>query len=400
MFYVHDLKDDLYGIKDSVDGVVEYISFNQCNEYINSGIFIKGFLITPNTCKFIKCITDDEVDGHVGELYTNKHGLVCIITECEKINSDEDFSKYKVKFEDDFETSYCFRSLCSGHFRTKNRCDIGSSHVGEKNLMNCGLYAEVIKWYGCDGLITGSKAIHCRIRFSDDCEKDCSYYKFLEGAVNHPHYLRNELDYVGSVLKMNNGQTAEIVEYYGGHLSKCKIRFEDGYERECNLRDFKDGSVKNPTINDNRSLPERIVAYYISQHFDCITSYRPDWLRLPSGRNGEVDIWIPSLKVAIEYDGSGSHKFHTDKDNIKNELVLKTKECNRLIRLRELGLPDLISNEKVISLDANKIIDVNKYIGLEELENLISNTLMILGVDIKVEITNEIINTCRLWKSL
>ena len=49
----------------------------------------------------------------------------------------------------------------------------------------------------------------------------------------------------------------------------------------------------------NTSIREKIVAYYLMQLFEDIEfSYHADWL----GQK-ELDIFIPSLSLAIEYDG-------------------------------------------------------------------------------------------------
>lgn len=52
------------------------------------------------------------------------------------------------------------------------------------------------------------------------------------------------------------------------------------------------------------SLPEQIIFYYIQKAFpDTVNSYKPDWLD-----RSEIDIFIPSLNLGIEYDGAKWHK--------------------------------------------------------------------------------------------
>ncbi len=63
------------------------------------------------------------------------------------------------------------------------------------------------------------------------------------------------------------------------------------------------------------SFPEKAVAYYISLLFnDAIENYRDKQLN-----QSEIDIYIPSLKVGIEYDGDNWHK-NVDKDIKKDNL--------------------------------------------------------------------------------
>ena len=82
----------------------------------------------------------------------------------------------------------------------------------------------------------------------------------------------------------------------------------------------------------NTSIREKIVAYYLMQLFEDIEfSYHADWL----GQK-ELDIFIPSLSLAIEYDGVRWHS-DTNKDLEKDSLCDKNKVD--LIRIREPGLP-------------------------------------------------------------
>lgn len=61
-----------------------------------------------------------------------------------------------------------------------------------------------------------------------------------------------------------------------------------------------------PVCNTGRqtSFREQAFYYYIKQvHSDAISRYNPDWLA-----RMELDIYIPSLRTAIEYDGAVWHK--------------------------------------------------------------------------------------------
>lgn len=84
------------------------------------------------------------------------------------------------------------------------------------------------------------------------------------------------------------------------------------------------------------SLPELTLFFFIKKFFhDTESRYKHN---TPSGKV-ETDIFIPSLKVAIEYDGSYYHKKKFDSD------VKKNASLNAIgiyvIRVREKGLPSL-----------------------------------------------------------
>ena len=76
------------------------------------------------------------------------------------------------------------------------------------------------------------------------------------------------------------------------------------------------------------SFPEKAICFYLKKSFaDLVENYRVDWL----GKS-ELDMYIPELNLAIEYDGGAWHK-NPEKD------LLKDKLCNdngiSLIRVRD-----------------------------------------------------------------
>lgn len=107
------------------------------------------------------------------------------------------------------------------------------------------------------------------------------------------------------------------------------------------------------------SFPEQAFFYYICKLYpDAINSYKAPFL----GKM-ELDIYIPSLKWAIEYDGKRWHK----KEKIKQEQI-KYKKCTqngiKLFRIRE-EMADLASDI------ADGQIGIIKFNGKESLEETI-----------------------------
>ena len=152
------------------------------------------------------------------------------------------------------------------------------------------------------------------------------------------------------------------------------------------------------SINLRRSLPEEIVAYYVSQHFEIIQGYRPDWLKLTSGHNGEIDIWIPSIKVGIEYDG-GIHgqQENQEKDILKNSLITTSNECVKLYRIRELEAADIgDGNEKISLIRMKENLSLTSVKGRCELSRVINILLKELGINnFEVSITREVVTLCQ-----
>ena len=89
------------------------------------------------------------------------------------------------------------------------------------------------------------------------------------------------------------------------------------------------------------SEPEQIVFYYVRKYFpDAVNSYKDKWL----GKK-EIDIFIPSRNIGIEYDGRRWHK-DIEKDINKGKLLFDNGI--KLIRIREDGLPELNDGSYVI----------------------------------------------------
>lgn len=80
------------------------------------------------------------------------------------------------------------------------------------------------------------------------------------------------------------------------------------------------------------SFPEQAILFYIKKCYpEAINSYKPDYLA-PK----EMDIYIPELNLAVEYDGKAWHT-NSARDFEKSQ-ILKEHGVS-LIRLRERGLP-------------------------------------------------------------
>ena len=85
------------------------------------------------------------------------------------------------------------------------------------------------------------------------------------------------------------------------------------------------------------SFTEQAILYYIRKAYPNV-SHR---FRIESGF--ELDIFIPSIMTAIEYDGTIQHRNKLESDNKKD--IACQKEHIRLIRLRDTSLPRTTSAE-------------------------------------------------------
>lgn len=146
----------------------------------------------------------------------------------------------------------------------------------------------------------------------------------------------------------------------------CKF----GHEFQCRINDrvSKNVGCKECSKRFQKSLSEYAVEYYIRLHFpDNIANFRPEYL------NGkELDIYIPTRRTAIEYDGSAYHK-NVDRDITKDGL------CNNngitLIRIRESKCPNYQRADKTFWREdqTNKslsdvIIALLSYLGVNNID--------------------------------
>jgi len=97
------------------------------------------------------------------------------------------------------------------------------------------------------------------------------------------------------------------------------------------------------------SFPEQAVFYYLCKIFDNVVLENKSIL---DGK--ELDIYIPEVSVAVEFDGSHWHQ-DADKDNKKNELCLEAGIT--LFRIRDIDTPKLIDLPNVVIIDHENYSD-------------------------------------------
>lgn len=92
------------------------------------------------------------------------------------------------------------------------------------------------------------------------------------------------------------------------------------------------------------SFPEQALFFYLSKIY-------PDAVNRHTDYDCEIDIFIPSIKTGIEYDGFAWHQ-DLKKDLTKNKKL--QKHGIKVIRIREKGCPQLPTTENCIVFDINR----------------------------------------------
>lgn len=108
-----------------------------------------------------------------------------------------------------------------------------------------------------------------------------------------------------------------------------------------------------------------------------------------NGKLRAIDIFIPSLNVCIEFDGSYWHKDKRSVDKIKSELILE--EGFKLIRIREEPLKRITSNDIISSTPFDgKVVTDNVLKKIDELFKIDEKTKLLIDEYLKQpNLTNE-----------
>ena len=128
----------------------------------------------------------------------------------------------------------------------------------------------------------------------------------------------------------NNGLTP--VDVMPNSAKKVWWKCRKGHEWQTTI-DSRNRGTGCPVCHSeqNTSFPEYVIVYYLKKYgLETIHSYKE--------KGYELDVYIPSKKIAIEYDGYLWHKNKTKQDLEKNRKCVK--DGIKLYRIRE-GLPPL-----------------------------------------------------------
>ena len=134
------------------------------------------------------------------------------------------------------------------------------------------------------------------------------------------------------------------------------------------------------------SFPEQAIYYYLKKQYgDSINRYT----EYDKKRKIELDIYIPSLGVAIEYDGSA---WHNTKESLKKE-AKKYSFCHShniiLVRIKERG-ENVLENCKMAIAD--QIILCANHPNHAELNRVINEIAKYLGVTIDADCQRDSIS--------
>lgn len=296
----------------------------------------------------------------------------------------EDFgwNDITVRFNDGYTTYHRERNAFRNGKISHPNCKIKSTK-GQKALMNNGMYATVIQDYNSKNIT---------VKFDDGTiVSNVRRESFFKGRISNPNVVPNSIK--GTISMMNCGMLAEVVEDLGDE--DITVKFADGTIRKhCTRHNFSNGKIGNPSIANNYSLPQTLVYFFIHKFFpDAISNYRPSWLRNSvTSANLELDIWLPSRRVGIEYDGYRFHNEETQKTITKAKLIAESNEITKIITILERGAIPHFS-DKHTNYQLDYISEYNEYALLfQQLTDVINDILSNLGIDEKIAINDDTIH--------
>ena len=139
-----------------------------------------------------------------------------------------------------------------------------------------------------------------------------------------------------------------------GHEWKASIKDKVHYHTSCPIcsREIK------------TSFPEQALFYYINKHFK-------DAVNGDMHLGVELDIYIPSRRIAIEYDGYNWHKKDSQvRRDLKKNTVCANNDIS-LLRIREDGLRHLESCTEIF---------IERDVSDASLTRVIGSVLKLLGI--------------------
>lgn len=266
------------------------------------------------------------------------------------------------------------------------------SALGMEIMQNCGMIAECIADRRVDDI---------DVRFEDGTVvKNKRRSAFANGNINNPSFNRYSI--LNEQRCMNCGMLATVIEDFSS--SNITVEFEDGtIVRNRSRGDFRNGEIGNPNLVANCSTQQYLIYLALLEHFpDTILNYRPDWLLNNStGKCLELDIFVPSLKLGIEYNGARWHSSFTRLKTIKENLIDSSDYIDSLVAFVEsdgLGYDCKKATNYYLSYDSayGRIYDTGALSPLfKDIEVYVNKLLKELGIEEDFRITQDLVKVAR-----
>jgi len=259
-------------------------------------------------------------------------------------------SKLKIKCpeEHEYKTTY-------SNFKLGRRCPICYMNNQKLNYDHVKKYIESFNYK-----LISSVYKNANTRLLIECDKGheykVTYGNFYRGqrCAKCNGGIKLTYEYVKSFIEKIEGYRL-LSKTYKNASSKLKIKCPECHEYKVRFYCFKKGARCPICWNESTASKQEIELqdYIESLGYDIIRNDRTQIINPLTGKNLELDIWIPDLNKAIEYNGTYWHSLSKKKQIDK----IKAYQCD------QKGIDLLIVNEEKILLDNYlEIQKINKWL--------------------------------------
>ncbi|WP_342534993.1 zinc-ribbon domain-containing protein [Lysinibacillus sp. FSL K6-1151] len=216
-----------------------------------------------------------------------------------------------------------------------------------------------------------------RSRTTSGCK--CPYCTNVK--VNNDNCLLNTFPLLSTEWDYDKNEEVTPKDVLPGSKRRVWWVCEKGHEWKASIssRTRGTGCSECNSIRQT-SFPEQIIFFYLKNAF-------PDTINRFNYHNQEIDVFIPLLNLAIEYDGSYYHQ-NAEKDVRKNNEL--HGKCH-LIRIREDGCPPLPDKSCIIFQRENNSFESLKesiefiFYFIERLSTSLEQRISLKNVSIDID---------------
>lgn len=265
----------------------------------------------------------------------------------------------------------------------------------EKNAMTCNEIAALssqIVWWKCSEGHEWKASVRNRVR-----GRNCPYCGNKKIIAGYNDFLTI---YPNVAEEWNYDKNKTLLPTQVAPSSSKKVWWRCktcGHEWMSTINNRIKRGCPNCSKSRIVSFPEKAIFFYMRKIYqDVWENYRPDFLE-----GTELDIFIPQIKVAIEYDGELYHQ------DVERDIV-KIDKCKSkgimLIRVREPGCPKLEYAGVIIELESRDINSFEKMIrdiiNILVVKNLLENITLDIDLKRDAKEVNALVNYQNIDKSI
>lgn len=244
-------------------------------------------------------------------------------------------------------------------------------------------HSHKVFWWKCDKGHTWQRSVQYEIKIKD-CQK-CAR------LIASPEYnLLTEIPDIKKIWDYEKNQKSPE-EYLPNSYVRVYFKCEYGHSYQMYISDKIQHISRCPECHKylKSSYAEQIIFYYMKKIFpEAVNNLRV-------GNAYEVDIYIPELSLAIEYDGYAYHKEeHIEREINKDKYLFKQNK--KVIRIKEFknNIPKSYYKTYVIPCTYNYKYDYMNFVIAKILNYIKRNYNLTYSIDIDIQRDNA-----EIWKN-